>query len=187
MAVRDANQGSMMARPIEDSPRQPPRWRGPITIEIGAGTILLLVGVVVAAYLLFRIPHFWLIVLTAVVLATAMDKPVAALSQKGVPRPLAILLIYLLLIALLAGALAALAPIIAGDARALQAELPGYTSRLEQLAASLPTNVQGGNQFSLSVKWRPRPRAMSPAWRGASPRSASSSGAPSSTSLSPWS
>jgi predicted PurR-regulated permease PerM len=46
--------------------------------------------------------------------------------------------------------MAALAPIIAGDARALQAELPGYTSRLEQLAASLPTNVQGANQFSLS-------------------------------------
>jgi hypothetical protein len=67
----------MMARPIEDSPRHPPRWRGPITIEIGAGTILLVVGVVVAAYLLFRILHFWLIVLTAVVLANAMDKPVA--------------------------------------------------------------------------------------------------------------
>ena len=134
----------------EDPPRQPGRWRKPITIEIGVGTILLVVAVVIAAYLLFRIPHFWLIVLTAVVLATAMDKPVAALSQKGVPRPLDILLIYMCLIVFFAGALAALAHLIAGDARALEAELPGYTSRLEQLAASLPTNFQGGSHFSQS-------------------------------------
>ena len=111
---------------------------------------MLVVAVIIAAYLLFRIPHFWLIVLTAVVLATAMDKPVVALNQRGLPRPLAILLIYVCLIAFFAGAIAALAPIITGDARALEAELPGYASRLEQFAASLPTNSQGGNQFSLS-------------------------------------
>lgn len=129
---------------------QPARWQRPITIEIGIGTIVLVVAVVIAAYLLFRIPHFWLIVLTAVVLATAMDKPVAYLSQKGLPRSLAILAIYLCLILFIGGAIAALAPIIAGDAQALEAELPRYTSGLEQLAASLPTSVQGGNHISLA-------------------------------------
>jgi predicted PurR-regulated permease PerM len=104
------------------------------TVNISVRTIFLIIALVAMTYLLFRIPHFWLLVVTAVVLATAMDKPVTTAQKHGVPRALSILLIYILLIALM---VVAIAPIVAGDARALERELPGYTAWFENVAASL--------------------------------------------------
>lgn len=124
------------------------RARGSMTIQLSTGTILTVIGLVIAAYLIFRIPHFWLIVLTAVVLATAVDKPVAAMQARGVPRGLGILLIYILLVGFLIGAVGALAPVVAGDARALERELPGYADRLEALARTLSPNVENTLSFS---------------------------------------
>lgn len=120
-----------------------------ITVNISVRTIFLIIALVAMTYLLFRIPHFWLLVLTAVVLATAMDKPVSALRARGVPRGISILMIYILLIGLMTIAVAALAPIVAGDARALERELPGYTAWFEKVAAGLPANAGGTTSFSL--------------------------------------
>jgi predicted PurR-regulated permease PerM len=130
-----------MAEQRQSEPGMEARERswGSITIQLGASSILLVIGLVVVAYLLFRIPHFWLIVIAALVLATAIDKPVSAMQARGLPRGLGILLIYVLLIVLLASALAALAPVVRGDARALEAEIPRYIDRLEQAAGSLLT------------------------------------------------
>jgi predicted PurR-regulated permease PerM len=122
-----------------------------ITVSISVRTIFLIIALVAMTYLFFRIPHFWLLVLTAVVLATAMDKPVTAMQARGLPRGISILLIYILLIGLMMIAIAALAPIVAGDARALERELPGYTAWFESVAASLP--AAGGDAsatFSLA-------------------------------------
>lgn len=120
-----------------------------ITVSISVRTIFVIIALVALTYLLFRIPHFWLLVLTAVVLATAMDKPVSAMQARGIPRGISILLIYILLIGLMATAIAALAPIVAGDARALERELPGYTAWFEKVAATLPTSTGGDSTFSL--------------------------------------
>ena len=105
--------------------------------------MLVIVALIAATYLLFRIPHFWLIVLSAVVLATAIDRPVAALEQRGAPRALGILLIYGLLAGLVALAIVALAPVVAGDARALEVELPGYIDRIEKAARALAPGATG--------------------------------------------
>lgn len=120
-----------------------------ITVSISVRTIFLIIALVALTYLLFRIPHFWLLVLTAVVLATAMDKPVSAMQARGLPRGISILVIYILLIGLMVIAIAALAPIVAGDARALERELPGYTAWFESVAASLPASAGGSTSFSL--------------------------------------
>jgi predicted PurR-regulated permease PerM len=120
-----------------------------ITVSISVRTIFLIIALVALTYLLFRIPHFWLLVMTAVVLATAMDKPVSALQARGVPRGISILLFYILLIGLMAIAIAALAPILAGDARALERELPGYTAWFDKLAASFPASADGNTPLSL--------------------------------------
>jgi predicted PurR-regulated permease PerM len=116
-------------------------------VQIGTSTILLVIGLVAGAYLLFRIPHFWLIVLAAIILATAVDRPVAAMQAKGLPRAFGILLIYIILVALLLVALGALAPVVAGDARALEGEFPGYVDRIEQAVGGLSP----GNQPDFSL------------------------------------
>ncbi len=120
-----------------------------ITVSISVRTIFLIIALVALTYLLFRIPHFWLLVLTALVLATAMDKPVSRMQERGVPRAVSILVIYILLILLMVVAIAALAPIVAGDARALERELPGYSAWFEKAAASLPTSDGTTPAFSL--------------------------------------
>jgi predicted PurR-regulated permease PerM len=121
-----------------------------ITVSISVRTIFLIIALVAMTYLFFRIPHFWLLVLTAVVLATAMDKPVTAMRARGLPRGISILLIYIVLIGLMVIAIAALAPIVAGDARALERELPGYTAWFESVAASLPAGSDASATFSLA-------------------------------------
>ncbi len=131
-------------RPSDSRRQRDGARRSSLTIQIGSSTIFLVIGLVAAAYLLFRIPHFWLIVLTAVVFATAMDKPVAAMQARGVPRAAGIFLILVLLVGFLAGALAALVPIISGDARALEAELPAYVGRFEQAAAAFLPGAETG-------------------------------------------
>ncbi len=107
--------------------------REAVTIEFSTRTIITVVALVVIAVLLIRIPHFWLIVLSATVLATAIDKPVTALQQRGVPRALGILLIYVLLLGFLAVAIAALTPILTTEVRALQLQLPDYLDRIRQI------------------------------------------------------
>src|SRR3954452_22249896 len=85
--------------------------REALTIEFSTRTIITVVALVVLAVLLIRIPHFWLIVLSAFVLATAIDKPVTALQVRGVPRAIGILVVYIILLCFFAGAIAALTPI----------------------------------------------------------------------------
>lgn len=123
---------------IDGASARPGRPRGTITVQFSTSTILAVVALVTATYLLFRLPNFWLIALSAVVLATAVDKPVTAMQARGLPRSLGILLIYLIILALLGAAIGALAPIVAGDARVLLAQLPDYTARLERIAQRLP-------------------------------------------------
>jgi predicted PurR-regulated permease PerM len=89
-----------------------------ITIRLGARTMLAVIALVATAYLFVYIPHFFLIVLVAAVLAIAIDDPVTSMRQRGIPRPLGVLAIYALLIVFLMVALLALAPVVAGDARA---------------------------------------------------------------------
>jgi predicted PurR-regulated permease PerM len=135
-----------MADPEESdgASARPEQARASITVQLGVSTILLVLALVVAAYLLFRLPNFWLIALSAIVLATAVDKPVTAMQARGVPRSLGILLIYLVILALMAAAVVALAPIVTGDARALQEQLPDYSDRLGRLARQLPLGESVG-------------------------------------------
>jgi hypothetical protein len=75
--------------------------------------MLAIIALVAVAFLLFRIPRFWL-----TVLATAIDGPVTWMRQRGVARPLGVPAISMLLISFLMATLLALAPVEAGDARA---------------------------------------------------------------------
>jgi predicted PurR-regulated permease PerM len=143
MEKRMADQQQPNAQP----PSRARSW-GSITIQLGWSSVLLVIGLVLAAYLLLRIPHFWLIVLSALVLATAIDRPVAAMQARGVPRALGILLIYIVLIGFLAGAVLALTPVVTGDARALERQIPDYLDRFQGLVGSISG---GGDQaFSLA-------------------------------------
>ena len=64
-------------------------------VTISTGTLLKTIVVLALAWLLFLLRHVVLIVLTAVVIASALEPGVRALTRRGVPRVLAVLLFYL--------------------------------------------------------------------------------------------
>lgn len=67
------------------------------TISITAGTIVKTLIILTLAYFIFRLFNVVLIVLTAIVIASAVEPGVHSLARK-IPRVLAVLLIYLLLL-----------------------------------------------------------------------------------------
>jgi predicted PurR-regulated permease PerM len=114
-----------------------------IIIRLGSRTVLAVALLVTVAYLLSRIPRFWLIVLVAIVLATAIDGPVTWMRRHGIPRLPGVLVIYVLLIGVLLAALLALAPVVAGDARALERDLPSYADQIEHAMGRLVPAAAG--------------------------------------------
>ena len=68
-----------------------------ITISITAGAVIKTIVVLVFAWLLFTLRSIVLDVLTAVVLASAIEPAVRGLVRRKLPRVLAVLAVYLLL------------------------------------------------------------------------------------------
>lgn len=67
----------------------------PVTISITTGTLLKAIVVLVAAWALFYLRDIVLVVLTAIVIASAIEPGVAALMKRKIPRAFSVLLIYL--------------------------------------------------------------------------------------------
>ncbi len=65
------------------------------TISITTGTVLKTVALLAGAWLLFVLRDLALVIITAVVIASAIEPGVRALGERGFPRTLAVLSIYL--------------------------------------------------------------------------------------------
>jgi len=121
--------------------------RAAISVNIAARTLGILLAVVAAVWLAGRLSHLLLILLFAVLLATAIDAPVSWLQRRGVPRPFGILLHYLLLLALLGVVVLVLIPLVASEARLLRTEAPAYAAQLEAWIGTVNPNAAGSFSF----------------------------------------
>lgn len=70
---------------------------GPVAISITGGTVVMAVLILTAAWLVFELRELILVLLTAIVLASAIEPAVTTLGRRKIPRVPAILLVYLLL------------------------------------------------------------------------------------------
>ena len=113
-------------------PFVPPRSRFADAPSIYAG--LLLFGLTVAAvYLLLRLQLLLIILFFALLVASSIIGPVRRLERRGIPRPVAILLIYLVVIGVL-GALAwYVLPRLLGQAADIAQGVPDRIDDIEQL------------------------------------------------------
>lgn len=68
-----------------------------VTISITAGTVVKALVILALAWFIYTIRGIVLIVLTAIVIASAVEPGIAALSKRKVPRILAVIFIYLCL------------------------------------------------------------------------------------------
>jgi predicted PurR-regulated permease PerM len=93
-------------------------------------TPLSLLVVLIVAYLLIQIQFVLVLVLLALVFATVVSRPVDALDRRGVPRPLAILLIYAGLIGALTALFLVISPVIREQAVTFRLQAPESLGRL---------------------------------------------------------
>jgi predicted PurR-regulated permease PerM len=116
-----------------------------LTIEISPKTIIiaLLFGLLVAA--LFYLRNLVLIVLTAIVIASAIEPGARWFMRFKVPRTAAVLLVYLIVAVFLFGVFYALIPPLISEATGLLSTMPKY---LEQLSVRNPfSNVPENSQL----------------------------------------
>ncbi|MGI9252673.1 MAG: AI-2E family transporter, partial [Thermomicrobiales bacterium] len=101
------------------------------TVDIALKTLATVAAAIILTWLAMRLSHILLVILFAVLLATAIDEPVTWLQEHGIPRPLGILLHYIALLILFAIAIVVLIPLITTESRLLMKELPGYLNAFE--------------------------------------------------------
>jgi len=96
------------------------------TITITTGTIVKAVLIIALAALLFYLRGTVLIVLTAIVIASAIEPAVVGLVKRRIPRILSVIIVYLILIAIFFGIFYFFLPSVFNDLADFIAALPTY-------------------------------------------------------------
>jgi predicted PurR-regulated permease PerM len=102
----------------------------PKKIEISHRTILFTLGVIVGAWLLFQVRDIIYLLIISFILMTVIHPAVDALHKYKIPRVLAILLVYVVIIGGFALIIASLIPSIASQSSGLIQNLPVYAERV---------------------------------------------------------
>ncbi len=123
-----------------------------INIQITVKSILLVLAVALGIWLLVAFDKILLILFLAILLAIAIDPLVDRLEMQRVPRALAILLVYLLLLAVLTVVVGLLVPVLVDEVTQLSSNLPKITRQVLSLPNTwiTPYFPALGRQLSLS-------------------------------------
>lgn len=106
-----------------------------LNISITTGTVLKAVLILVGAWLLYTLQSIVLNVVTAVVIASAIEPGVVGLVKRGIPRILAVILIYLLLFSILFTLFYFFFPSVLEDFAAFVSMLPTYLDAFSRSGA----------------------------------------------------
>jgi len=136
----------------------------PIKVEVSHKTVLFTLAFLALIWFLFQIRDIIFMVFLSVILVAAFLKPVEWLSSRKIPRVLAVLLVYLLAIALIALAIGILVPPLVEQTTALITRLPQIVSTVndffifakipaEDISSVISRQLQGfiGNVVSIST------------------------------------
>lgn len=132
-------------------------------IEISYKTVLFTLGVLGLVWFIVQISDILLLLFVSVILASAFHSPVNWLVKKKIPRPLAIIFLYLLMAIVLGGIIAIIVPPLIEQTKNLLNNLPFLLNSISQLMPyPLPTqdilmslgsgfNNLGGNIFRYTL------------------------------------
>jgi len=104
--------------------------RRPIAITITPGTIVATVLILAGFYAAYYLRELLLVVITAVVLASAIEPATLWLMKKGLPRVLSVVLIYLTTFVVLALGINLFANPLVNETKGLVQDLPTYLEEL---------------------------------------------------------
>lgn len=142
----------MVGQPEEgrgESARVPPPPREHITISVSIRTIAIVFGVLLVVWVVQELSSTLLIFAGAILLATAIDKPVVWLQSRGLPRGIGILLVFALIVAMLVAVVAVLIPLVTNEATLFADQIGDYQTEAEQFLRHLGFHTHPGSRLSL--------------------------------------
>jgi len=116
--------------------------------SISVGSVLKIVMVLVGVYLLWVLRDIALIVLTSIVIASAIEPATKSLRKYKVPRVLAVLFVYTLFFSAFFGVILFMLPPILTETEGLLRAIPGYINNIDTLNASQSNLSQTFGQMS---------------------------------------
>ncbi len=128
-----------------DTPRQ-------TVIQIGPRTIITAILLVLLVVLLYMLRDIVLLVLTAIVIASAIEPFTKKLAQYKVPRALAVLILYALIIGGIVGVFYAFVPTLLSEASNLLSTLPQFIDSFDLSTTSLEHGSLGGQAVETLTK-----------------------------------
>ncbi|MDP3645743.1 MAG: AI-2E family transporter [bacterium] len=105
------------------------------SISITTGTVVKTLLVLLGAWLLFILRDIALVVLTAIVIASAIDPGVRSLTRYGLPRVLAVILVYLMMFGLFFVIFYFFLPSLLEDLATFITSVPTYLNAISQSGA----------------------------------------------------
>lgn len=110
-------------------------------IEISYKTILFTIGLLLALWLVFSIREIVFLVALAIVAASGLRPLVDRLENYKLPRVIAILIVYVILIALLVITIAGITPVLVHQTDRLAIELARFSQRVSPYVDFSPTRI----------------------------------------------
>jgi len=133
--------GSSKVLPGESMPEHPPSQLYNWTFRRVVWATLVLVFVAIGFWLLFRFNQVVFILFIAIVMGTVIRPVVTWLHQRGLPRIVGVILIYILLLALLISFVLLLFPLIVEQGTTIAAAVPGYYQSLREWMVNYPSQL----------------------------------------------
>jgi predicted PurR-regulated permease PerM len=119
---------------LPSSTTQPYEW----TFRRVVWATLIFVSVIFSFWLLYRFNQVVFILFVAIVIGTVIRPVVAWMYQRGLPRMVGVILVYILLLALFVGFLFLLFPLIAEQSRTIASAMPVYYQDFREGITSYP-------------------------------------------------
>lgn len=107
----------------------------PLNISITLGTIVKAILLILAVWLLYHLRDFVLVVITAIVIASAIEPAVGALIRRKLPRLLSVIAVYLFLFALFFLIFYFFLPTVLEELAAFVSSLPAYLDAFTRTGA----------------------------------------------------
>lgn len=126
---------------------------GETPISITTGTIVKTLVILAGAWLLFYLRDLVLVVITAVVIASAMEPAVRAFMRYRMPRILAVILLYVVVLSAITGLIYVFVPQVLNELTGFATEVPKYLDILNRIGAY--------NQYA-AIFGLPSPENVSP-------------------------
>jgi len=119
------------------------------TISITSGTFIRALFIGVLAYMAWVLRDLFLLVITAIVIATAIEPGVVFFAKRKIPRVLSVILMYLIVLGSLFSVVYFFLPPILADAQGVVTQLPQYLAAFDLPISDItnlaPISTEGGN------------------------------------------